>query len=106
MSSYLQTLPLVKNELGEFFSKQTVFNRKTTNYRAWKEQAIVCELLKNYDATVQPNGKTAASDERKLMMRSRNLTVINGVPTSIPDSCCLLIADHSHALDCDTSLLK
>uniref|UniRef100_A0A914XNE7 Uncharacterized protein n=1 Tax=Plectus sambesii TaxID=2011161 RepID=A0A914XNE7_9BILA len=43
--------------------KQTIFNRRTTNYRAWKEQAIVCELLKNYDATVQPSGKIPGSEE-------------------------------------------
>lgn len=40
-----------------FLSKKTAFNRRTTNYQAWKEQITVCELLENYDPAVRPLGQ-------------------------------------------------
>ncbi|CAD5210995.1 unnamed protein product [Bursaphelenchus xylophilus] len=36
--------------------KRTAFNRRTTNYLAWKEQMTACELLENYDPAVRPFG--------------------------------------------------
>ncbi|VDN05270.1 unnamed protein product [Thelazia callipaeda] len=44
--------------------KRTAFNRRTTNYRSWREQMTVCELLDNYDPTVRPSGKMSTYDQR------------------------------------------
>uniref|UniRef100_A0A0K0EY57 Uncharacterized protein n=1 Tax=Strongyloides venezuelensis TaxID=75913 RepID=A0A0K0EY57_STRVS len=41
--------------------KRTIFSRRTTNYKAWREQMIICELLvdNKYKKTERPNGMTA-----------------------------------------------
>ncbi|VDM44321.1 unnamed protein product [Toxocara canis] len=44
--------------------KRTAFNRHTTNYRAWREQMTVCELLDNYDPAVRPSGRSPVNDQR------------------------------------------
>lgn len=46
------------------FSKRTAFNRRTTNYKAWKEQMTVCELLEDYDPAVRPFAKGLSVMER------------------------------------------
>ncbi|KHN82095.1 Glutamate-gated chloride channel [Toxocara canis] len=45
-------------------NKRTAFNRHTTNYRAWREQMTVCELLDNYDPAVRPSGRSPVNDQR------------------------------------------
>ncbi|EJW81547.1 hypothetical protein WUBG_07544, partial [Wuchereria bancrofti] len=40
------------------------FNRHTTNYRSWREQMTVCELLDNYDPTVRPSGRMPTNDQK------------------------------------------
>nr|QRW38240.1 glutamate-gated chloride channel subunit 4 [Parascaris univalens] len=44
--------------------KRTAFNRHTTNYRAWREQMTVCELLDNYDPAIRPSGKSPINDQK------------------------------------------
>ncbi|VDP11385.1 unnamed protein product [Onchocerca flexuosa] len=44
--------------------KRMAFNRHTTNYRSWREQMTVCELLDNYNPTVRPSGKMPNNDQK------------------------------------------
>ncbi|EFO22622.1 hypothetical protein LOAG_05864 [Loa loa] len=44
--------------------KRMAFNRHTTNYRSWREQMTVCELLDNYDPTVRPSGRMPTNDQK------------------------------------------
>ncbi|VDK67407.1 unnamed protein product [Litomosoides sigmodontis] len=44
--------------------KRIAFNRHTTNYRSWKEQMTVCELLDNYDPTVRPSGRMPSNGQK------------------------------------------
>uniref|UniRef100_A0AC34RDF2 Neurotransmitter-gated ion-channel ligand-binding domain-containing protein n=1 Tax=Panagrolaimus sp. JU765 TaxID=591449 RepID=A0AC34RDF2_9BILA len=45
--------------------KRTAFNRRTTNYQAWKEQMTICELLDGYDPAVRPFGTNLSSHSEK-----------------------------------------
>uniref|UniRef100_A0A914RNH0 Uncharacterized protein n=1 Tax=Parascaris equorum TaxID=6256 RepID=A0A914RNH0_PAREQ len=47
--------------------KRTAFNRHTTNYRAWREQMTVCELLDNYDPAIRPSGKSPINDQSSFI---------------------------------------
>jgi hypothetical protein len=44
--------------------KRTAYNRRTTNYQAWKEQMTVCELLDGYDPSVRPFGRQPAREKK------------------------------------------
>uniref|UniRef100_A0A915ENY7 Uncharacterized protein n=1 Tax=Ditylenchus dipsaci TaxID=166011 RepID=A0A915ENY7_9BILA len=55
MSEEVQSVNNVKKK--KVPCKRTAFNRRTTNYQAWKEQMTVCELLEDYDSAVRPFGK-------------------------------------------------
>lgn len=49
--------------IGIFLSKRTTFNRRTTNYQAWKEQMTICDLLEGYDPAVRPFGQNPSLEK-------------------------------------------
>ncbi|KAL3096953.1 hypothetical protein niasHS_002669 [Heterodera schachtii] len=55
--------------------KKTAFNRRTTNYQAWKEQITVCELLENYDPAVRPLGQEPTLEKRGPVVVTTSLFV-------------------------------
>ncbi|KAI3418907.1 hypothetical protein GPALN_008005 [Globodera pallida] len=55
--------------------KKTAFNRRTTNYQAWKEQMTVCELLQNYDPAVRPLGQDPNLEKRGPVVVTTSLFV-------------------------------
>jgi hypothetical protein len=57
------------------FSKRTPFNRRTTNYRAWREQMTICELLENYDSAVRPLGQQPSMEKRGPVVVTTSLFV-------------------------------
>lgn len=67
-----------------FFSKRTAFNRRTTNYQAWKEQMTICELLDGYDSAVRPFGTNLSSHSEKrgpvvvrVSLRIRSISAVS-----------------------------
>ncbi|KAI6183107.1 hypothetical protein M3Y97_00452700 [Aphelenchoides bicaudatus] len=55
--------------------KRTAFNRRTTNYRAWKEQMTACQLLENYDAAVRPFGTLPNVEKNGPVVVSTSLVI-------------------------------
>uniref|UniRef100_A0A915NMR6 Uncharacterized protein n=1 Tax=Meloidogyne floridensis TaxID=298350 RepID=A0A915NMR6_9BILA len=55
--------------------KRTPFNRKTTNYKAWREQMTICELLENYDPAVRPLGQIPNAERRGPVIVTTSLFV-------------------------------
>ncbi|KAI6195365.1 hypothetical protein M3Y96_01223500 [Aphelenchoides besseyi] len=55
--------------------KRTAFNRRTTNYRAWKEQMVACELLDGYDSSVRPFGTIPNMEKNGPVVISASLNI-------------------------------
>ncbi|KAF8362223.1 glc-4 [Pristionchus pacificus] len=55
--------------------KRTKFDRKTTNYQAWREQMTVCDLLQDYDSAVRPSGKTPMNDQKGPVVVTVSLNI-------------------------------
>ncbi|KAH7723117.1 Cation transporter family protein [Aphelenchoides avenae] len=66
--------------------KRTAFNRRTTNYQAWKEQMTVCELLDGYDPSVRPFGRNPTQEKRKGAIRTLENTASLGGPVEVQTS--------------------
>ncbi|KAE9554288.1 hypothetical protein FO519_002522 [Halicephalobus sp. NKZ332] len=63
-------------------NKRTAFNRKTTNYQAWKEQMTICELLDGYDPAVRPFGNNPHMEKRgpvviRTSLRIRSISAVS-----------------------------
>lgn len=67
---YWYVLTLAEN----ICSKRTTFNRRTTNYQAWKEQMTICDLLEGYDPAVRPFGQNPALEKSKISKDCKYLT--------------------------------
>lgn len=64
-----------KNEKKKPSCKRTKFDRKTTNYQAWREQMTVCDLLQDYDSAVRPSGKTPMNDQKGPVVVTVSLNI-------------------------------
>uniref|UniRef100_A0A7E4VCX3 Glutamate-gated chloride channel n=1 Tax=Panagrellus redivivus TaxID=6233 RepID=A0A7E4VCX3_PANRE len=61
--------------------KRTQFDRKTTNFQAWREQMTICDLLDNYDPAVRPPGRDPYKEKRgpvivKTSLRIRSINAV------------------------------
>ncbi|KAI1727299.1 neurotransmitter-gated ion-channel ligand binding domain-containing protein [Ditylenchus destructor] len=59
----------------KFPCKRTAFNRRTTNYQAWKEQMTVCELLEDYDPAVRPFGQNPKMEKNGPVVVTTSLAI-------------------------------
>uniref|UniRef100_A0A1I8A2W3 Ig-like domain-containing protein n=1 Tax=Steinernema glaseri TaxID=37863 RepID=A0A1I8A2W3_9BILA len=55
--------------------KKTAYDRHTTNYRSWREQMTVCELLEGYDHAVRPTGRTPYNEKKGPVVISTSLYI-------------------------------